>query len=72
MIFLNNRDTNGGGVAIYVKDSLPEPTIELKSDKLELLPLNFKPKKAQSFILFVGIDRKHLVDDAAFENLKKY
>ena len=59
-IFHNDRDTFGGGVAIYVKDSLPEPTIELKSDKLELLSLKIKPKNAKSFLLFVGIDCQHL------------
>ena len=49
-IFRNDRDANGGGVAIYVRDSIPEPTIELKSDKLELLSLRIKPKNARSFV----------------------
>ena len=31
-IFKNDRDVNGGGVAIYVKASLPEPTVRIKSD----------------------------------------
>ena len=67
----NDRDANGGGVAIYVKDSLPEPIIELKSDKLELLSLRIKPKNAKSFI-FVCWYRPptSVVDDAAFENLR--
>ena len=29
-IFRNDRDANGGGVAIYVKNSLPEPKVKLK------------------------------------------
>ena len=71
-IFRNDRDANGGGVAIYVKDSLPEPIIELKSDKLELLSLRIKPKNAKSFI-FVCWYRPptSVVDNAAFENLRE-
>ena len=48
-IFRNDRDANGGGVAIDVRDSIPKPTIELKSDKLELLQLRIKPKKCKIF-----------------------
>ena len=33
-IFRNDRDVNGGGVAIYVKASLPEPKVRIKSDNL--------------------------------------
>ena len=33
-IFRNDRDSNGGGVEIYDKDSLPAPTIKLKNEKL--------------------------------------
>ena len=61
-----------GGVAIYVKDSLPEPIIELKNDKLELLSLRIKPKNAKSFILVCWYrSPTSVVDDAAFENLSE-
>ena len=36
-IYRNDRNKNGGGVAIYVKDDLPEPKVRLKSSTLELL-----------------------------------
>ena len=59
-----------GGVANYIKDSLPEPIIELKYDKLELLSLRIKPKNAKSFILVCWYrPPTSVVDDAAFKNL---
>ena len=69
-IFRNDRDVNGGGVAIYAKDSLPKPINQLKSDRLELLSLRIKPKITYFFI-FVCWYRPptSVVDDAAFENL---
>ena len=30
-MFCNDRDANGGGVAMYVRNSLPEPRIKIKS-----------------------------------------
>ena len=45
-IYRNDRNTNGGGVAIYVKESLSEPTVKIKSDKLELVALEFTPNHA--------------------------
>ena len=50
-IFRNDRDSNGGGVELYDKHSLPASTIKLKSDKLELLSLEIKPTNARSFFL---------------------
>ena len=32
-IYRNDRNAKGGGVTIYVKESLSEPTVEIKSDK---------------------------------------
>ena len=43
-ILRNDQDLNRGGVAIYVKESLPEPSIKLKSASLELLVLELKPE----------------------------
>ena len=55
-IFRNDRDVNGGGVAIYVKTSLPEPKVRIKSDNLELISLEIAPSMQNHFSLFVGID----------------
>ena len=38
-IFRNDRNSNVGGVAVYVRENLPEPIIKIKSDKLELISL---------------------------------
>ena len=48
-IFRNDRDKNGRGVAIYVKASLLEPTVRMKSESLELISLEIAPKHAKSF-----------------------
>ena len=45
-IYRNDRNANGGGVAIYVKESLSEPTVKIKSDKLELVALEFTSNHA--------------------------
>ena len=64
--------SNGGGVAIYVKDSLPAPTIKLRSDKIELLSLEIKPKNARSFFLVCWYRPPTAsVDEIAFENLRE-
>ena len=70
--FRNDRDSNSGGVAIYVKDSLPAPTIKLQGDKLELLSSEIKPTNASSF--FPGCWYRPLtasVDETAFESLRE-
>ena len=41
-IFRNDRDMNGGGVAIYVKESFPEPSVKLKK---YLEPMLSHPRK---------------------------
>ena len=47
-----DRDCNGGGEAMYVKESLPEPTIKLTSDKLELIALEVSPSDhARPFVI---------------------
>ena len=48
-LFRNDRKEIGGGVAIYVKDALPEPKFKHKDDKLELLPLEVKQPNATPF-----------------------
>ena len=51
-IYRNDRNKNGGGVAVYVKDELPEPKVKLKSSNLELLCLEFTPLHAQAFFVW--------------------
>ena len=71
-IFRNDRNANGGGVAIYVKDTLPEPKIKQNCDNIELLSLEIKQQKARPFF-FVCWYRPPTsgVDEAAFENLRE-
>ena len=47
-IFRNDRNIDGGGVAIYVKDSLPDVRVKLKCDELELLCLEITPSNAKA------------------------
>ena len=71
-IFRNDRNANGGGVAIYVKDTLPEPKIKQNCDNIELLSLEIKQQNARPFF-FVCWYRPPTsgVDEAAFENLRE-
>ena len=50
-IFRNDRNIDGGGVAFYVKDSLPDVRVKLKCDELELLCLEITPRNAKSMFL---------------------
>ena len=50
-IYRNDRNKNGGGVAIYVKDDLPEPKLRFKNSNLALLCLEFTPHHARAFII---------------------
>ena len=69
-IFRNDRDANRGGVAIYVKNSLPEPKFKLKSDNLELLSGEISPGHAKPFLLMCWYRPPTSgVDDEAFEKL---
>ena len=68
-IFRNDRDVNGGGVAIYVKASLLEPTVKIKSKNLELISLEIAPQHAKPFLVVCWY-RPPTADDA-FENLRE-
>ena len=71
-IFRNDQDSKGRGVAIYVKDSLPVPTIKIRSVKLELPSLEIKPTNARSFFLVCWYrPPTSSVDETAFENLRE-
>ncbi len=71
-IFRNDRNLNGGRVAIYVNESLPEPSIKLRSDSLELLVLEFSPKHSKFFLLACWHrPPTSCVDVQAFEILRK-
>ena len=70
-IFRNDRDLNGGGVAIYVKENFPEPSVKLKSDSLELLVLELASKNSKSFFVACWYRPPTSgVDIQAFENLR--
>ena len=69
-IFRNDRNLNGGGVAIYVKASLPEPTVRIKSENLELISLEIAPKHAKPFLVVCWY-RPPTADEAAFDNLRE-
>ena len=58
-------------MAIYVKESLSEPTVKIKSDKLELVALEFTPNHAKPFLVMCWYRPPTSgVDDASFENLR--
>ena len=70
-IFRNDRDENGGGVVLYVKESLPYPTVKLKSEKLELLTVEISPTQAKSFLVVCWYRPPTSgVDEESFENLR--
>ena len=63
--------TGGGGVAIYVKDSLEVIQVEQQMDNLEIISLEIKPKTAKSFFRVSWYRPPTAnVDDVTFENLK--
>ena len=49
-IFRNDRNLDGGGVTFYVKDSLTDVKVKLKSDELELLCLEITPCNAKGML----------------------
>ena len=69
-IFRNDRDKNGGGVAIYVKASLPEQTVRIKSKNLELISLEITPKHGKSFLVVCWYSPP-TAEDAPFDNLRE-
>ena len=49
-IYRNDCNPNGGGgVATYVKESVPEPVVRIKGNELELLALAFSPNHGKPF-----------------------
>ena len=72
-MYRKDRDCNGGGVAMYVKESLPEPAIKLTSDKLELIALEVSPSDhARPFAIVCWYRPPTAgIDDTAFENLRE-
>ena len=72
-IFRNDRDSNGGGVAVYVRENLPEPIIKIKSDKLELISLEVSHNIHAKSLHLVCWYRPPTagVDEFAFENLRE-
>ena len=59
------------GVALYVKESLPYPTVTLKSEKLELLSVEISPPHVKSFLVVCWYRPPTSgVDEESFENLR--
>ena len=70
-IYRNNRDIKDGGVVLYVKESLPEPTVNIISDKLELIELEFNPIHAKPFLIISWYRTPtSVMDDVSLENLR--
>ena len=62
---------SGSGVALYVKESLPYPTVKMKSEKLELLLVEISPTQAKSFLVICWYRPPTSgVDEESFENLR--
>ena len=62
---------NGGEVALYVKESLPYPTLKLKSEKLEFLSVEISPPQIKSFLVVCWYHPSTSgVDEESFENLR--
>ena len=49
---------------------MPEPTVRIKSEDLELISLEIAPKHAKSFLVVCWY-RPPTADDAAFDNLRE-
>ena len=70
-IFKNDRDLNGGGVAKYIKENFPEPSVKLKTHSLELLVLELAPKNSKLFFVACWYrPPTSVVDIQAFEDLR--
>ena len=70
-MYRNDGDNNDEGVAIYVKESLPEPTVKIISNKLELIELEFNPNHAKPFLIISWYRSPTSgADDVSFEYLR--
>ena len=72
-IFRNDRNSNVGGVAVYVRENLPEPIIKIKSDILEPISLEVSQNihaKVLHLMCWYGPPTAG-VDEFAFENLRE-
>ena len=71
-IYRNDRDTNAGGVALYVKeDYVPEPIVRIKSNVLELLVLGFTPEFGKPFFVVCWYRPPTSADEVAFKKPKR-
>ena len=70
-IYRNDHESNGGGVAIYVKESLHEPTVKVITDKLELIELEFNPIHAKPCVIISWYRHPASgADDVSFDYLR--
>jgi len=69
----NDRDSNGGGVAVYVRVNPPEPITKIKSDKLKLISLEVSQNIHAKSLHIVCWYRPPTagIDEFAFENLRE-
>ena len=71
-IYRRDRKKYGGGVAIYVKDNLPEPKISLRDSNLELVCLEFTPRPTEAFYVIAWYrPPTSAVDNSSFEALRE-
>ena len=72
-LYSKDRDCNGGGVVIYVKESLPEPKLKIIIDGLELIVLEVSRSNfARSFHVVCWYrPQTACVEYAVFEALRK-
>ena len=72
-IYWNDRGSNGGGVAVHVRENLPEPIVKIKSDKLELISHEVSHNIHAKSLHLVCWYRPPAagVDEFAFENLRE-
>ena len=54
-----DRTCNGGGVSIYVRDSIKmRPRVDVPSERLELLCVEISPPKSKPLLLLLGTDHQ--------------
>ena len=72
-LYRKDRDCNGGGVAIYIKESRPEPKLKIISDELEVIVLEVSHSNfARSFHVICWYHPPTAcIDYAIFEELEK-
>ena len=72
-IFRHNIDEKGSGVAIYLREQIPDPFLVINSDTLELLCFEVKRNKGKSFYVISWYrPPTGETDTASFESLREF